>query len=108
VTLTPAAVELIGHAAAHLHRAAAAARHRGGDDSFSDWHAYAGQLELAAVGLNPDRPSDLAADGRAIGDHIRDAGAALESIPPLQGPPDLVMWVWHLSELRRLADDMDQ
>ena len=101
------AVELIDAAAAHLHSAAHNARQLGGEDSLSIWHAFAGQLELAAAGLSPGVSSEPASEARSVVDHISDAATALESIPPLQGPPDLAMRVWHVGELRRLAEAGD-
>jgi hypothetical protein len=99
--------DFIYEAASHLMSAARAARHRGGADPLSLWHAFAGQLELTAAGLAPDVHRRDESDFRPVVDHLRDAASALESIPPLQGPPDLAMWVWHVAELRRLAEAGD-
>jgi hypothetical protein len=104
---TQLALDLIDEGAAHLHHAANAARRIGGEDSLSIWHAFAGQLELAALGLSPGTQADGGAAHGPMADSIRAAVSALESIPPLQGPPDLAMWIWHLAELRELAEEGD-
>lgn len=103
---TQTATTLVAGAATHLRHAAAAARQLGGQDAFSIWPAFAGQLDLAAAGLDPMWLGHEAPDSTSIRDHLAAAASAIDRIAPLEGPPDLAMWVWHLSELQRIAEQM--
>lgn len=103
---TQTATALVTEAASHLRHAAAAAREIGGDDAFSIWASFAGQLDLAAAGLDPMWLGHDEPDSTSIRDHLAAAASAIDSIAPLEGPPDLAMWVWHLSELQRIAEQM--
>ena len=108
-TTTPEAADLITQAALSLRAGAQAARRRAGDDPFDLWYAYAGQLDLTAAGLDPvtsPYPEDDQGDGDVIG-HIDAALAAIDAVRPLEGPPDLLAWAWHVSEIRRLAQQID-
>ncbi len=100
-------VDLIELAAAHLRTAAVDATRRGNGEAFSPWHGYAGQLELTAAGLVA-HPCALpqVADQADVTTHVRLAGRALDRVPPGTGPPDLLLWIWHVAELERLAEDM--
>ena len=53
MTATPTATTLVAEAATHLRQAAAATREIDGEDAFSIWASFAGQLDLAAAGLDP-------------------------------------------------------
>jgi hypothetical protein len=103
---TPTATTLVADAAAHLRHAAAAARQLADQDAFSIWSAFAGQLDLAAAGLDPMWLGHDEPDGASIRDHLAAAASAIDRIAPLEGPPDRAMWVWHLSELQRLAEQL--
>lgn len=104
---TPTATTFVAaEAATHLRHAASVAGQLGGQDPFSIWPAFAGQLDVAAAGLDPlwlghDEPG-----GTSIRDHLAAAASAIDRIAPLEGPPDLAMWVWHLAELQRIAEQM--
>ena len=103
---THAATALMTLAAQHLLTGGAAARARAGEDAFSLWHGFAGQLDLTAAGLDPMALADLSTGG-TVRSHVAAAQDALDGIRPLEGPPDLAMWVWHVAELRRLAEQME-
>lgn len=102
---TPA--DLIELAAAHLRLAAADAARRSDGDPFSPWHAYAGQLDLAAANLSSQPgPMPQIADQADVLTHLELAGRALDQIPPGHGPTDLALWCWHLAELMLAAKEM--
>lgn len=102
----PTTTTLVAEAATHLRHASAAAREIGGDDAFSIWASFAGQLDLAAAGLDPTWLGHDEPDSTSIRDHLAAAASAIDRITPLEGPTDLAMWVWHLSELQRIAEQM--
>ena len=106
MTATPTATTLVAEAATHLRQAAAATREIDGEDAFSIWASFAGQLDLAAAGLDPMWHGHDEPDSTPIRDHLAAAASAIDRIAPLAGPPDLAMWVWHLSELKRIAEQM--
>lgn len=99
--------DLLDRAAGHMHAAAALAVSRGGDDDFSDWHGLASQIRLTAAGVShsPSVTTDLPP---SVSGSLASALTALERIAPLAGPPDLTLWLWHIHELRDVADHMDQ
>jgi hypothetical protein len=106
MTATPTATTLAADAAAHLRHAAATARQLGGQDAFSIWPAFAGQIDLAAAGLDPMSLGHDEPDSTNIRDHLAAAASAIDRIAPLEGPPDQAMWGWHLSELQRIAEQL--
>jgi hypothetical protein len=97
---------LLDEAAGHLRAAADLAEARGGPDVFSEWHGLASQISLTASGVShypavpPQNPSQVSGALRAAID-------TLDGITPLSGPPDLVLWIWHIRELLHLALDME-
>jgi hypothetical protein len=99
--------DLIELAAAHLRMAATEAARRSGGDPFSPWHAYAGQLDLAAAGLGA-RPGLIpqVADHADVLTHLELASRALDQVPPGGGPTDVALWCWQLNELARAAKEM--
>ena len=102
---TPA--DLVDLAASHLRMAPGYGDHRSDGDPFSLWHAYAGQLDLAAGGLST-RPgiTPQVADHADVITHLERAIRALDQVPPGDGPTDLALWCWQLEQLRRTAQDM--
>lgn len=102
---TPA--DLIELAAAHLRMAVIDATRRSDGDPFSRWHAYAGQLDLAAAGLSigPGHTPQVA-DHADVLTHLERARRALDLMPPDRGPTDVVLWCWQIAELTRLAKEM--
>lgn len=99
--------DLIELAAAHLRLAAVDAARRSGGDPFSPWHAYTGQLDLAAAGLSTGPgPMPQVDDHTDVLTHLDLAGRALDRIPAGDGPADVALWCWHLSELQRAAQEM--
>ena len=99
--------DLLELAAAHLRMAAGDATQRSGDDAFSPWHAYAGQLDLTASGLSHGRGiTPQVADHAGVLAHLELAIQALDRIPPGGGPPEVALWFWQLHELRRAAQEM--
>ena len=87
MTATPTATTLVAEAATHLRQAAAATREIDGEDAFSIWASFAGQLDLAAAGLDPMWLGHDEPDSASIRDHLA-AAAAIDRIAPLEGPPD--------------------
>lgn len=102
---TPA--DLIELAAAHLRMAVTDATRRSDGDPFSPWHAYAGQLDLAAAGLStgPGHTPQVA-DHADVLAHLELASRALDQMPPGRGPADVALWCWQLAELTRAAKEM--
>jgi hypothetical protein len=99
--------DLVELAAAHLRLAAADASQRSGGDPFSVWHAYAGQLDLAASGLSrlPGATPQVV-DHADVLTHLHRAICALDQVPPGTGPTDMALWCWQLEQLRRTAEEM--
>jgi hypothetical protein len=98
------ATELLDRAAGHLHAAAQQAGDLG-QLYDSPWlRAFAGQIRLNAAGLSHDPlPTDGTDVGRSIPQQLQAALDTLDEIPPLEGPPDLPMWAWHVADLVRTA-----
>jgi hypothetical protein len=109
--MTPAAAAL-DVAAGRLHAASDRADQLGTQLSSPDLLGLAGQIRLIANGLSlspnhgPDhRPGDGPASS-VVGE-LRAALDALDRISPADGPPDLQVWAWHVSELLRLAREAE-
>jgi hypothetical protein len=101
------ATTLLDQAAGLMHAGAALAESRGGDDNFSDWHGLASQIRLTATGVSHD-PATVAPSSVSITACLVEARDTLDRIRPLAGPPDLTLWLWHLHELRRIAEAMER
>ena len=96
--------ELLDTAAGHLHVAAARADELGHQRSSPSMLALAGQIRLTAAGLSQDPdPEPPGRPGRSITEHLSSGLALLDRIHPLDGPPDLQLWAWHVAELVRVA-----
>jgi hypothetical protein len=96
--------ELLDTAASHLHAAAARADALGHRKSSPSLLALAGQIRLTAAGLSQDPdPNTPDAPGRSVAEHLASGLALLDRIHPLEGPPDLQLWAWHVAELVRIA-----
>jgi hypothetical protein len=96
--------ELLDTAAGHLHAAAARADELGHRRSSPSILAFAGQIRLTAAGLSQDPdPDPPVAPGRSIAEHLGMGLSLLDRINPLDGPPDLQLWAWHVAELVRIA-----
>lgn len=104
----PTATQLLDRAGGLLHAAAAHADEIGAQHDSPILQAFAGQIRLTAGGLthDPDPISAGQADG-SIAEQLQTALDTLDQIPPLEGPPDLAMWAWHVAELIRIAKDTD-
>ena len=103
MTLISRTQALIAIAHGHLEAAAATAE-RTSTDAITR-SAFAAQIRLAAATLpeidvnescGPLPEADVAT-------HLRDALAALDDIPPLDGPGALPLCGWHVHELLRIA-----
>jgi hypothetical protein len=103
----PRATQLLDQAAGHLLAAAERADALAGDDPFSDWDDLASQARLTASGVShsPLPPTDLDA---SIAEALSAALLILDTIPVEDGPPDLLLWAWHIRELHDLADGMER
>lgn len=104
MTRTLRANALIALAHRHLDAAAETSQLTTPDHITGD--AFAGQIQLAAATLPivdeapAGEPPIPAADVAA---HLREALAALDQVPPLEGPTDLPLCAWHVHELLRMA-----
>jgi hypothetical protein len=102
------ASELLDRAAGHLHAAAHQIEELGHLDDSASLRAFAGQIRLNAAGLSSDpRPTDNQQVDRSIPEQLQAALDTLDEIPPLEGPPDLLMWAWHVADLVRIAKDAE-
>ena len=104
MTMTARAQVLIGLAHRHLDAAADSAQRTTTDKVTGS--AFAAQIRLAAAAL-PEAVTDEVdvspLPGADVATHLRNALAALDQIPPLDGPPDLPLCAWHVHELFRIA-----
>lgn len=104
MTMTTQAQDLID--LAHRHIDAAADSAQGATTDKVTGSAFAAQIRLAAAAL-PEAATDEVdvspLPGADVATHLRDALAALDEIPPLDGPPDLPLCAWHVHELFRIA-----
>jgi hypothetical protein len=94
---------LLDQAAGHLNAAAALAETLSGGDASSPWNALAGLIRLTGSGLDHlGTPSPaLTPVLETVQQHLSEAVTALDQIPPLDGPADLQLWAWHITELAR-------
>ena len=100
-------VTLLDQAAGLMHAAAAVAESRGGDDVFSEWHGLASQIRLTSAGVS-HAPSEVPDPRPSVTECLASATASLGRIAPLAGPADLTLWIWHIRELRDLAEAMER
>ena len=102
------ATQLLDRAGGLLHAAARRADELGAQQDSPMLQAFAGQIRLTAGGLTHD-PEPISAGHAAgsIAEELQTALDTLDDIPPLEGPPDLAMWAWHVNELIRIATDTD-
>lgn len=100
-------VNLLDQAAGLMHAAAAIAESRGGDDVFSEWHGLASQIQLTSAGVS-HAPTQVPEPSPSVTGCLASAMATLDRIAPLAGPPDLTLWIWHIRELRDLAEAMER
>lgn len=99
--------ELIDRAAGHLHAAAQQAERLGERQDSPGMLAFAGQIRLTAAGLSQDPDPPAYRPYCSMAEQLQSALDTLDEIPPLDGPPDLPMWAWHVVDLIRLAKDTD-
>ncbi len=103
----PTTSELLDLAINHLAAAATAAEDH---DTHAPgaWAALAGQIRLTAAGIPALPATDDAARSTAlVHQHLDQAVDALDHIDTLDGPADLPLWTWHLTELARLAQQLE-
>lgn len=93
---------LLDQATNHLDAAA----HLAGRDDTPRGHALAGLIRLTRAGIAPGSFDDpeLTPGPDTVTGRIRAALAALDSIDPLDGPPDLLARSWHVAELLKILD----
>jgi hypothetical protein len=105
--MTPAAAAL-DIAAGRLLAASDRADQLGTQLGSPDLLGLSGQIRLIANGLSLS-PDPGVGDGRAssVVTELRAALDALDRISPADGPPDLQVWAWHVSELLRLAGEAE-
>jgi hypothetical protein len=98
------ATELLDRAAGQLNAAAQEADELGRLYDSAWLRAFAGQIRLNAAGLSNDPlPTDGLQVGGSIPGQLQAALDTLDESPPLEGPPDLPMWAWHVADLVRIA-----
>lgn len=103
MTHTPLSADPVAHALTRLHEAAAKADALGQGDFFSTWSAFASQIRLVAGAIDPTVWPTPPPPTSSVHDCLTQALQALDRTPP---GPDLLMWIWHVSELRRLAEQV--
>jgi hypothetical protein len=104
MTMTARAQALID--LAHRHLDAAADSAQGATTDMIRGSALAALIRLAAAALPVPGVGEVVPPPLPDADvatHLRDALAALDEIPPLDGPPDLPLCAWHVHELFRIA-----
>ena len=102
------ATDLLDRAAGHLHSAAQKVDDLGRLHDSPSLRAFAGQIRLNAAGLSHDPWStDSRRVGWSIHEQLQAALDTLDEIHPLDGPPDLPMWAWHVADLVRIAKDTE-
>ncbi|KQZ88490.1 hypothetical protein ASD62_03330 [Phycicoccus sp. Root563] len=100
--------ELLDRAAGHLHAAAQQVDNLGHLHDSPSLRAFAGQIRLNAAGLSCDpEPIESRWVDCSIPEQLKAALDSLDEIHPLEGPPDLPMWAWHVADLVRIAKDTD-
>jgi hypothetical protein len=111
----------VAAAVEHLHSAASAADATVGGRIFSPWAALASQIRLVGGAIDPNvdltptittgagittSPRTFSASitlgpsSAAVLNSLAQAAAALDRTAP---DPDVLIWIWHVRELRRLA-----
>ena len=104
MTMTARAQALLDAAQRHLDAAADSAQRATTDKVKGS--ALAAQIRLSAAalpGASVAEDYDPPLPGADVATHLREALAALDQIPPLDGPPDLPLCAWHVHELFRIA-----
>lgn len=101
------ATELLDRAAGHLHAAAQQADRLGERQDSPGLLAFAGQIRMTAAGLSQDPEPAHWWAGASMAEQLQSALDTLDEIPPLDGPPDLPTWAWHVVDLIRLAKTTD-
>jgi hypothetical protein len=105
--MTPAAAAL-DIAAGRLLAASDRADQLGTQLGSPDLLGLGGQIRLIANGLSlsPNQDPDIGHASSVVAE-LRAALDALDRISPADGPPDLQVWAWHVSELLRLAGEAE-
>ena len=114
----------VAAAVAHLHSAASAADATAGGRIFSPWAALASQIRLVVGAIDPNvdltpttttgagitttprtsgASTTLGPSSAAVLDSLAQAATALDGTAP---DPDVLIWIWHVRELRRLAGEL--
>ena len=102
------ATELLDRAAGQLHAAAHTVDNLAHLRDSPSLRAFAGQIRLNAAELSHDTwPTDGQPAGGSIPEQLQAALDTLDEIHPLEGPPDLPLWAWHVADLVRIAKDTE-
>lgn len=90
-------------AAAHLDAAADLAQ----ADPAPRGAVLAALIRLVRAGVSPGLPDDTRSRDVAatVREHLLTALAHLDEVEPLDGPPELAAWAWHLHELIGVVTD---
>jgi hypothetical protein len=89
----------IARACVHIDLAAYELERRAGDDVFSRWLPFAGQLHLIGGGLDPSIRAAAQPDDMDVTEHLEKALALLDTVTPAQ-VPDVLEWIVDLQALR--------
>ena len=103
MSVTPRPDTPAEQALAYLHTAANRAETLAHGDIFSAWGALADQIRLVAGAIDPAADSTLNPSADSVHDCLTLALDTLDSAP---AEPELLVWIWHVIELRRLADQL--
>jgi len=87
----------------HLHLAADRAEALAVGDIYSAWNALAGQIRLVAGAIDPTVYPLQPPSTSSVHHCLTRAIDALNEAP---AGPDVLIWIWHVSELRRLTDQL--
>ena len=105
--MTPAA-DVLDAAAGRLLAASDRADQLGTELDSPDLLGLAGQIRLIANGLSlSPQPGPDEEKASSVVAELRAALDALDRISPADGPADLQVWAWHVSELLRLAGEAE-
>lgn len=103
MTLATLPADPVADALTHLHTAADTAETLAAGGIFSPWSALAGQIRLVAGTIDSTVWHLQSPSTSSIHDTLTQALDALDAAP---ADTDVLIWIWHVSELRRLGDQL--
>lgn len=103
MSVTPIPETPAEQALTYLHTAADRAEALANGDILSAWGALADQIRLVAGAINPTAGPIRQPPAESV---QRCLTLALDSLDSAPAEPDLLIWIWHVTELRRLAHQL--